>query len=692
MKHLLILLAATGIIIGLSGCASTKEQTPMPEPSATLPTEPSAATPLSPTPLSATPAPTSHPLSPGEVEVWLTLGDQSRKLSREANLQFQAGAGAGETIIQVDASVLYQQMEGFGAAMTDSSAWLIMNALTEPARQELMQDLFTRQGDGIGLSYLRLPMGASDFALQNYTYDDLPAGESDPQLEKFSVDYDRAYIIPSLQLARSLNPQLGLLGSPWSPPAWMKKEGRLNGGPLTQEFYQAFADYHVKFVQAYAQAGLPISAITPQNEPMHSTDSYPSMSMPAKEQLVFVRDHLGPAFEKAGLETKILVLDHNWDLWNYPMTILSDPNARKYVDGVAFHCYAGDVKNQSLVHQAYPDKPIWFTECSGGGWATSFAGNMNWNMQNLVIGNFRNWSNSLMLWNLALDENDGPQNGGCPNCRGVVTIRQDNHQVTYNEEYYILGHVSKFVDPGAYRADSTDVEQVARIFNVAFINPDGSMALIVNSETGGQFEVEWNGKHFQYQLPANATVTFKWLSDIQPGPTVTPQATPTLQPTVIGNRPPASGVLQDFERSGSFFAPYNAEALPGEVAYSGKSSLKNHSTGGEWHTVGAYLDTRPVDLSGKQAVCFWVYDATGSNDGKANNSVAVRLIDSTGGRQELWSDHEEVGTNPRTINNEWVQICMDLAAFTEVDLSSVEQVEFTTYWSGDTYFDELTVR
>lgn len=460
-------------------------------------------------PMTTTPSPSpASTTSTNSVEVWLTFGDQSKKLSREADVHFQAGENSG---IVIDDAKRYQQMEGFGAAMTDSSAWLIMNKLDEAAREKVMRDLFTREGNGIGLSYVRIPMGASDFALKDYTFDDMQRGQADPELRRFNIEYDKPYIIPALKMASELNPQLRFMGSPWSAPAWMKKPKQLHGSSLAPEYYQAFADYHVRFVQTYAEQGVTIDSVTPQNEPMYETGGYPSMKMTAKEQSVFVRDFLAPSFEKANLSTRIVIFDHNWDLVNYPLEVLSDPQTADKVDGVAFHCYGGDVSAQSKAHDAHPDKGIWFTECSGGGWATNFADNLSWNLQNLVIGNFRNWGNSVMLWNLALDENDGPQNGGCGNCRGVVTINQESGEVTYNEEYYVLGHVAKFVDPGAYRIEST-AESATVPPNVAFVNPDGSLVLIVESDRDMNFTVSWKGQSFNYHLPPHGVVTFKWKS------------------------------------------------------------------------------------------------------------------------------------------------------------------------------------
>jgi len=617
------------------------------------------------------------------VEVWLTLADGSKKLAPEADLDFTAGPGTG-TVVNVNPNTLYQRLEGVGGAMTDSSAWLINTKLTPVQRKALMDNLFTRTGGGIGLSYLRLPMGASDFALKSYTYDDLPTGQTDPTLANFSISHDTAYILPVLQQALALNPQLRFMGSPWSAPAWMKTNASLNAGALLPVYRQAFADYQVKFVQAYTAAGIPIDAITPQNEPMNENSSYPTMSMPAADQKIFVRDYLGPALARAGLTPKILVLDHNWDLANYPLAILNDPAALAYVGGTAFHCYAGQVGNQSAVHAAYPDTGVWFTECSGGGWSKDFGDNVSWNMHNLVVGNFRNWGKSLLLFNVALDENAGPQNGGCPNCRGIVTINQSTGAVTYNEEFYILGHVSKFVNPGAYRAESTNYGE-GQPENVAFLNSDGSLVLVVHSTAATTFDVEWNGRHFTYALPAKGTVTFKWNNGHTPGATAT--SAPTATPAPTATLSPA-GVLQSFETEGTYYADYQATtSLTTKVVHGGASALENFSDTGIWHTVGAYLNNHPINAGGLDRICLWVYDTTA-----ADNTLGFRLVDATGASQELWSDNPVIGSNSKTVKNTWVQMCFKLAPYTLVNLTALDKVQMAMYWAGTYYFDDITGR
>jgi len=287
----------------------------------------------------------------------------------------------------------------------------------------------------------------------------------------------------------------------------------MNGGNMDTTYFPSLAQYFVKFVQSYQQQGLPIYAVLPQNEPLNPTTNYPSEYLAGSDEATFIGQHLGPAFAAAGLSNvKIIAYDHNWDNTAYPEAVLGDSGASSYVAGSAFHCYAGDVSAQSTVETAYPSKGIWFTECSGTV-GSSFAGDLAWNAENLLIGATRNWARSVSLWNLALDQNSGPKNGGCQNCRGVVTVNDSTSPatVTNNVEYYVLGHGAKFVVPGAYRIDSTSFGH-GGIEDVAFVNPDGSLVLIVLNSSGGtnSFTVSWSGQSFTYSLPAGALATFQW--------------------------------------------------------------------------------------------------------------------------------------------------------------------------------------
>ncbi|MFI2857676.1 carbohydrate-binding protein [Paenibacillus sp. JSM ZJ436] len=443
-----------------------------------------------------------------EVQVWLTTGDRSKLLSSESGLTFTPESAPEQYTINVDESVTYQEMDGFGASMTDSSAWVLFKQLDEAHRAEVMENLFDPV-QGIGLSYIRVPLGASDFALGHYTYNDLPQGESDPNLERFSIDHDKEYIIPLLKQALQINPDLKFMGTPWSAPAWMKDNQSLFKGKLKEENYEVYAQYFVKSIQAYEAEGIVFDAITLQNEPHYEPSNYAGMRMEPEDQAAFVK-YLGPAFKAADIDTKIIIWDHNWDEPDYPIEVLNDPEAKQYIAGSAFHGYAGSVENQSLVHDQHPDKDIYFTESSGGAFAPVFAENLVWDIQNLIIGATRNWAKTSLKWNLALDQNHGPFIGGCEDCRGIVTVNTATYDVTYNEEYYAFGHASKFVVPGAQRIKSNTYS--GSVENVAFRNPDGSKVLIVlnSSKASKSFKVRWGGQSFNYELPAGAVVTFKW--------------------------------------------------------------------------------------------------------------------------------------------------------------------------------------
>ncbi|GLX67432.1 glycoside hydrolase family 30 protein [Paenibacillus glycanilyticus] len=445
-----------------------------------------------------------------QVQVWLTTPDRSKLLQQEESLKLTKAkdSDSEEGVVTIDDQKVYQQMDGFGASLTDSSAWLIANKMNDAQRGDLMGKLFDHE-QGIGISYLRVPLGASDFAVENYSFDDMPAGESDPELKNFSLGHDKEYIIPTLQQALKINPDLKLMGSPWSPPGWMKTTDSVIGGSLKQEAYEPFANYLVKIIQGYEAEGVPFDAITLQNEPHYTPEDYPGMRMEPLEQAELIKNDVGPAFEKNNIKSKIVIWDHNWDEPYYPLTILNDPDALKYVDGTAFHGYAGEVGNQAQVHDAYPDKNLYFTESSGGAWSTDFGGNLKWDMENLIIGATRNWAKVVLKWNLALDENYGPTIGGCKDCMGVVTINQGTGDVTLNSEYYSFGHASKFVKSGAYRIESGESVS-GGIEQVAFKNPDGSIVLVALNAAGEdqELKVKIGGQLFAYTMPAGAVATF----------------------------------------------------------------------------------------------------------------------------------------------------------------------------------------
>lgn len=446
------------------------------------------------------------------VQAVVTTGDQTMLLQPQSTVSFGTGGNQSSPVITVSDNNQYQEIDGFGASLTDSSAWVISNDLDSTQQAALMQQLFSPTA-GIGLSFLRQPMGATDFAVNgNYSYDDVASGQNDPQLAQFSIAHDTAYILPLLQQALSINPSAHVVALPWSPPAWMKTSGTMNGGNMNTAYFSSLAQYFVLFLQAYQQAGIPIYAISVQNEPLNSTSSYPSEYLDPTDESTFIANYLGPALSSNGLgAVKIFAYEHNWDNTSYPESVLGS-SASTYVAGSSFHCYNGDVSAQSAVEAAYPGKGIWFTECSGTV-GSNFAGDLVWNSENLLIGATRNWARSISLWNLALDENSGPTNGGCMNCRGVVTIDSSTSPATvdYNVEYYVLGHLAKFVLPGAHRIDS-DPTNPGGIEDVAFQNPDGSIVLFVlNAGSAPQtFSVSWKGSYFNYALPSQSVATFEW--------------------------------------------------------------------------------------------------------------------------------------------------------------------------------------
>lgn len=432
---------------------------------------------------------------------YLTTGDKTSLLSEGIDIT-SGEANPSIYKITVDTKKKYQTIDGFGAAMSESAAY-VLSSLSETKRNEVMTALFGETG--IGIDFVRIPMGASDFALNNYTYNDLTSG-TDMALEQFSIQRDLLYVVPRLQQALALNPDLKLMGSPWSAPAWMKSPQKLNGGSLNPIYHAVYADYFVKFIEAYDAAGLPIYAVTPQNEPLHETSGYPSMMMTVAQQINFIKV-LGPKFEENNIDTKIIGYDHNWDNTFYPQALLNNEDIETYLDGVAFHCYAGSYTAQQAIQTSYPDRGIWFTECSGGRWATNFASNISWNLENVFMGSLNYGARSVLLWNLALDEQDGPQNGGCTNCRGVVTVN-DNDTYTLNEEYYMIGHFSKFVDKDASRIDAKSTSP--NLITSAFTNPDGSVVIVAHNKTNADMliQVDIDGHTFNYLIKRMSTVTF----------------------------------------------------------------------------------------------------------------------------------------------------------------------------------------
>jgi glucosylceramidase len=443
---------------------------------------------------------------PGDARVWLTTPDRSQLLTlQKAPLHFSPSANALPAI-DVNDGQQYQPIDGFGFALTGGSAQLLMR-MGPAQRSALLKELFASSGDNIGVSYLRVSIGSSDMNAQVYSYDDLPEGEKDVEMAKFSLGPDRMDVIPILKEILAINPHIRILGSPWSAPAWMKTNHNAKGGTLKPEFYGAYAEYFVKYIAGMKAEGISIDAVTVQNEPLNPKNT-PSMVMFATQEDTFIAKYLGPAFQREGIATKILLYDHNADVPSYPQSILADPDACKYADGIAFHLYGGDVSMLTKVHDDYPNKNLYLTEQSvteAPGDPLGIAAAVSW----VMIGATRNWSRNVLLWNLAADPNNGPHtnDGGCTGCRGAITL--DGNQATRNVAYYAVAHFSKFIPPGSVRIGSNELEQLGA---VAFRTLEGKIVLVLSNTANfpTTVSVRYHGKVFTTTLPEESVGTYVW--------------------------------------------------------------------------------------------------------------------------------------------------------------------------------------
>jgi glucosylceramidase len=444
----------------------------------------------------------------GQVAVWLTNPDKSALFARQpSTLRFSRSAPR-DPAIDVDDTRTFQPIDGFGFALTGGSAQHLVRM--DPAkRAAILRELFATGPGNIGVSYLRVSIGASDLNDHVFSYDDVPAGETDPTLSRFDLGPDRGDVIPVLREILRIQPRIKILASPWSAPAWMKTNGAVKGGELKPELYQAYADYFVKYIQAMRAAGIRIDAVTVQNEPLNPKNT-PSMVMQAPEEAAFIRDHLGPAFRAAAINAKIILYDHNCDVPGYAISILDDARAAQFVDGSGFHLYGGKIQAMTQVHDAHPDKNLYFTEqMVTGSVDTRPTIDIAGPVRRLVIGATRNWSRNVLLWNLAADPRNQPHtdNGGCTMCQGAITI--DGDTVTRNLAWYAIAHASRFVRPGSVRIASSDS---AALPNVAFRTPDGRHVLIVvnAAQAPAAFQIRFRGRTAAATLAAGAAATYVW--------------------------------------------------------------------------------------------------------------------------------------------------------------------------------------
>ena len=469
-----------------------------------------------------------------KVDVYQTTPDLLETLSHRADLHFSGKALRDSfPLITVDDSQRFQEIDGFGASLTDSAAWLFAKKVPPNETDAAFKLLFARKG-GIALNFLRQPVGSSDLAVTFYSFDDLcqqttkacttPAGVSDPQLEHFSLAHDQEYILPLLKKAIAVNSGMHVMLSPWSPPGWMKTSGSMLGSDpetkkassLETEDYQAFAAYLIKTIEGYQAAGVPVWALSVQNEPLYAPPTYSGMQMEATEQAAFLGQALGPALAAAHLTPKVMVYDHNWDRPDYPETVLKDPKAGALAAGTAWHHYEGNPAVMTKNHEEFPEKDQWVTESSGGTWQKGLNGNGNVLAEEAaeLIAVMRNWSRSYVLWALATDQNHGPFVGGCDTCRGLVTIdltAPKQPRIKPELDYYVLGHASKFLLPGAVRIASNEPED-SPLKDVAFRNPDGTVVLysLNTAEKGQGLRIAFHGKEMVTQIPSGSVATFVW--------------------------------------------------------------------------------------------------------------------------------------------------------------------------------------
>lgn len=434
-----------------------------------------------------------------------TTSASGANLLYSKTIDFAAGKDDRFSTIEIDTAQKFQTIDGFGYTLTGGSA-MLLHQMGAAERAALLQELFGKNSNSIGVSYLRISIGASDLDAEVFSYDDLPTGQTDPDLLHFNLSKDTLHLLPVLKEILTINPKIKLMGSPWSAPVWMKTNGNPVGGNLKPQFYATYARYFVRYIQAMGAHGIQLDAVTPQNEPQHGGNN-PSMVMSFVQQADFIKNHLGPAFQAAGISTKIVVWDHNCDNPAFPIAILDDPAAKPFVAGSAFHLYGGDISALSQVHEKHPDKALWFTEQWTGSTGT-FEVDLKWHIKNVIIGSMRNWSRVALEWNLANDPTFNPHTpGGCTQCRGAVTI--DGSKATKNVSFYIIGQASKFVPAGSVRLGSNLPDQLQ---NVAFRRPDGKTVLLVLNESADlrSFNISASGQVITATLQGGTAGTFVW--------------------------------------------------------------------------------------------------------------------------------------------------------------------------------------
>jgi len=463
-----------------------------------------------------------NPVEPtsGDVLIYTTTGSLSHDF-KKSYLDFSKSTNMGTKTIKIDESKTFQTMDGFGSAITGSTAYNLLK-MNSADRTKFLKETFSTT-EGMGQSYIRIAIGCSDFSLDEYTLAD------EPGIENFALQSEELdYVIPVLKEILAINPDIKIMGSPWTPPKWMKVNNLTDlapydswtGGHLNPKYYQDYATYFVKWIQAMKEHGVDIYSITTQNEPLNDKNSA-SLVMFWNEQQAFVKNALGPKMKAAGLTTKIYAFDHNYNYDNmpeqedYPIKIFQDPEAAAYFAGSAYHNYGGDKSELLDIHAKASDKDIVFTETSIGTWndGHTLGKRLLEDMREVALGTINNWSKAVIVWNLMLDSERGPnREGGCQTCYGAVDISKSDYKtIRKNSHYYIIGHMSAVVKPGAVRI-GTEGYTDAGITYSAFKNTDGTYAFVIANANGSasRIVIEDGKNHFSYEIPAGSVVSYSW--------------------------------------------------------------------------------------------------------------------------------------------------------------------------------------
>jgi glucosylceramidase len=448
-------------------------------------------------PVSATD--TRQPAS--EIAVWFTNSRQRFAASRP--IQWQPGlTPATADSIQLVPTNKFQEILGFGGCFSDASCYVI-NQLHPPLREQLLHEMFHPSEMGLGVN--RTCIGSADSAATLYSYDE---GDADPELKRFSIDHDREYILPVLRRVREINPDVFYFSSPWSPPGWMKWNQSMLGGSMSRQYLASYAQYFLKFLQAYAAAGVPVQAITTQNE--IDTDQHgqmPACTWSQECETEFVIEHLGPLFEKTNTPAKIWILDHNFVYWGRVISELDDPDFRRYANSVAWHGYTGEPGMMSKVHAAHPEAEMHYTEGSTDyndphyqddwtKWSTTYTAVLN------------NWCQSAVAWNVATDEHGKPNIGPYP-CGGILIINIHTQEIIRSGQYWALAHFSRAIRRGGRRFESQS--QAANLGHVAVENPDGHRVLILtNTGAARTLQINLGLSSAKVPLEENSIATLVW--------------------------------------------------------------------------------------------------------------------------------------------------------------------------------------